>query len=479
MRLVAKSQGGSLNPEYDLAVIGAGSGGLTAASFAARAGAKVALIEKARVGGDCTWTGCVPSKALLKAAKVAHQARTAGHYGIAAGTPAADMLRVRDFVRRAIEQVYRAETPEELRAKGIDVILGAARFVNSQTVAVGDRHVIAKSFLIATGAVPNLPNVAGLEQVPYFTYETLFENDKLPRHLIVVGAGPIGVEMGQAYRRLGSEVTIVDRTVLPKEEPETRESIQRVFEREGIRIARGRAISVSGNLNEITVATDSGEVRGDMLLAASGRTPNVVALDLANAGVHHSEKGIPVDDRLRTNVKHIYAAGDVLGGYQFTHLAGWQAFQAARNALFPGHDSGFTEVLPRVTFTDPEAAQVGLTEEQARGKFGDAIKIRIWEMKQTDRAICEGDAEGFIKVIEREHGTLLGATVVAARAGEMIMEFALALKHGWKATDLASIVHPYPTYSTAIQQLTADMAVEHLLSGVSGRLLRGVSKLIR
>jgi len=285
--------------------------------------------------------------------------------------------------------------------------------------------------------------------------------------------------MGQAYRRLGSEVTIVARTVLPKEEPEARESIHRVFEREGLRVARGRAISASRNLDEITVATDSGEVRGDMLLAASGRAPNVVALDLANAGVRHSEKGIPVDDQLRTNVKHIYAAGDVLGGYQFTHLAGWQAFQAARNALFPGHDSGFTEVLPRVTFTDPELAQVGLTEEQARSKFGDAIKIRIWEMKQTDRTICEGDEEGFIKVIERENGILLGATVVAARAGELIMEFTLALKHGWKATDLASIIHPYPTYSTAIQQLTADMAVENLLSGVSGRLLRGVSKLIR
>jgi pyruvate/2-oxoglutarate dehydrogenase complex dihydrolipoamide dehydrogenase (E3) component len=227
------------------------------------------------------------------------------------------------------------------------------------------------------------------------------------------------------------------------------------------------------------MGTDSGELQGDMLLVASGRVPNVAGLDLASAGVRHSEHGIPVDDQLRTNVKHIYAAGDVLGGYQFTHLAGWQAFQAARNALFPGHDSGSTEVLPRVTFTDPEVAHVGLTEEQARGKFDDAIKVRVSEIRQTDRAICEGDEDGFIKVIERENGSLLGATIVAARAGEMIMEFAVALKHGWKAADLASVIHPYPTYSTAIQQLTADMAVENLLSGMSGRLLRGVSKLIR
>lgn len=468
-----------MNPEYDFAVIGAGSGGLTAANFAARAGAKVALIEKARIGGDCTWTGCVPSKALIKAAKIAHQARTSGHYGIATGSLTTDMGRVRDYVRGAIEKVYRAETPEQLRSKGIDVIFGAARFVNSQTVAVGDRHVKAKSFLIATGAVPGAPGVAGLEHVPYLTYETLFANDRLPRHLIIVGGGPIGVEMGQAYRRLGAEVTIVARTLLAKEEPEARESIERVFEREGIRVARGRAISANMNLDEITIATDSSEVHGDMLLIAAGRIPNVGALDLGNAGVRYSEKGIPVDDQLRTNVKHIYAAGDALGGYQFTHLAGWQAFQAARNALFPGHDSGVTELLPRVTFTDPEVAQVGLIEEQARGKFGDAVKIRIWEMAQTDRAICEGDEDGFIKVIERENGTLLGATIVAARAGEMIMEFTLALKHEWKAADLASIIHPYPTYSSAIQQLTADMAVENLLSGVSGRLLRGVSKLIR
>ena len=195
--------------------------------------------------------------------------------------------------------------------------------------------------------------------------------------------------------------------------------------------------------------------------------------------MQHSEKGIAVDHHLRTNIKHIYAAGDVLGGEQFTHLAGWQAFQAVRNALLPGHDSGFSDVLPRVTFTDPEVAQVGLTEEQARGKFRDEVKVTRWEMNHTDRAICDNDTEGLIKAITKQDGTLLGASIVAARAGEIIMEFALALKHGWKAADLAATIHPYPTYATAIQQLTADMAVENVLSGMSGRLLRGVSKFIR
>jgi pyruvate/2-oxoglutarate dehydrogenase complex dihydrolipoamide dehydrogenase (E3) component len=469
-----------VNLEYDLAVIGAGSGGLTGASFAARLGAKVALIEKSRIGGDCTWTGCVPSKALLKAAKVAHETRTAAQYGITIGAPVTDMSKVRRYVRGAIERVYQAETPEELRKQGIDVIVGGARFIDERTIHAGDRNILAKTFLITTGARPFIPSIAGLEQVPYLTYEQLFENDRLPQHLVVVGSGPIGAEMAQAYRRLGSEVTLVARKLLlPKEEPEARQRIQQVFEHEGIRFARSRAVSAMKDSGGIAVTTDSSDIRGDMLLIASGRTPNLDGMDLDKAGVQYSEKGIPVDDHLRTNVQHIYAAGDVLGGEQFTHLAGWQAFQAVRNALLPGHDSGFSDVLPRVTFTDPEVAHVGLTEEQARGKFGDEVKVHTWEMGHTDRAICENDTEGLVKVITKRDGTLLGATIVAARAGEIITEFALALKHGWKAGDLAATIHPYPTYATAIQQLAADMAVEDLLSSVSGRLLRGVSKFIR
>ena len=269
-----------MNPDFDIAVIGAGSGGLIAASFAARLGARVALIEKARIGGDCTWSGCVPSKALLKAAKTAHAARTAAQYGITTGTPATDMSQVRAYVRNAIDLVYRSETPEELHKQGIEVVMGPARFLDSQDVAVGIQTLRAKTFLITTGAHPLLPSIAGLEQIPYFTYEQLFENDRLPQHLVVVGGGPIGAEMAQAYRRLGAEVTLVARTLLPKEEPEARQRIQQVFEREGIRFAGGRAISAKKDFGEVVVTTDSGEIRGDMLLIASGRAPNVDRLDL-------------------------------------------------------------------------------------------------------------------------------------------------------------------------------------------------------
>lgn len=465
--------------DYDLVIIGAGSGGLTAAGFAAQLGAKVALVEKNRIGGDCTWTGCVPSKALLKAAKVAHEVRTASHYGVGASGPVTDMPKVRDYVRSAIQQVYQFESPEELRGAGVDVILGAARFLDPRTILAADRTVRSKTFLLATGARPSIPPIAGLNEVPFLTYEQIFDNDRLPGTMIVVGGGPIGMEMTQAYQRLGAQVTVVAERLLPKEEPEVREVMQRVFEREGIRFVWGRAKSARRDGDGIVIATDSGEARGDLLLVASGRKPVVDGLGLESAGVRYSEKGIPVDDQLRTNVKHIYAAGDVLGGYQFTHFAGWQAFQAARNALLPGSSSGFTDLVPWVTFTDPEVAHVGATEEQARAKFGDAVKICRWQMNRADRAVCENDGDGFIKVITRKEGSILGATIVAARAGEAITELILAIKQNMKVTDLAGAIHAYPTYSTAIQQLAAGMTIENLLAGTSGKIIRGLSKIIR
>ena len=464
---------------YDIAIIGAGSGGLTAAGFAAKLGAKVALVEKNRIGGDCTWTGCVPSKALLKAAKVAHEVRTASHYGVRAGPPDVEMSRVREYVRAAIQQVYRFESPEELRKEGVDVIVAGARFLDPETIAVGESRIRAKTFLLTTGARPAIPPIAGLNEIPFLTYEQIFDNDHLPDTMIVVGGGPIGMEMAQAYQRLGSQVFVVADRLLAKEEPEVREVMQRVFEREGIRFVWGKATSARKDGSALVVATDRGEARGDLLLIASGRKPTVDGLDLEKAGVTHSPRGIPVDDSLRTNVKHIYAAGDVVGGYQFTHFAGWQAFQAVRNALLPGSSSGLTDLVPWVTFTDPEVAHVGLTEDQARATLADNIHICRWEMSRADRAVCENDTDGFIKVITKKDGTILGATIVAGRAGEAITEFIVAMKQHMNVADLAGAIHAYPTYSTAVQQLAADMAVENMLSGTSGRIIRGLSKIIR
>ncbi len=465
--------------EFDLVIIGAGSGGLTAAGFAAQLGANVALVEKNRIGGDCTWTGCVPSKALLKAAKVAHEARMASRFGITTNSLVVEMTKVREYVRQAIQQVYQFESPEELSKQGIEVIEGAGRFADAQTIMVGDQLVRAKTFLITTGARPQIPSIAGLNEIPFMTYEQIFDNDRLPRAMIVVGGGPIGMEMAQAYQRLGAQVTIVADRLLPKDEPEAREVMRCVFEHEGVRFVWGRAKSASKEADEIIVRTDLEEARGDLLLIASGRKPTLAGLDLEKAGVNYSERGIPVDHQLRTNVKTIYAAGDVAGGHQFTHFAGWQAFQAARNALLPGSSSGHTDLVPWVTFTDPEVAHVGLTEEQALAKFGENIRVGRWDMSRTDRAICEDNRDGFIKVIAKRNGALVGATVVNSRAGETITEIIVAINQSMKVSDLAGAIHAYPTYSTAVQQLAAELAIGGTLSGVSGKVIRGLSKIIR
>ena len=468
-----------MSEKYDLVIIGAGSGGLTAAGFAARLGARVALVEKSRIGGDCTWTGCIPSKALLKAAKVAHEVRSAEHYGITAGAPVTDMRRVRDYIYGTIRQVYQFEQPEELAREGINVIVGAAHFVDQHNIEVNGQRFSAKSFLVTTGAHPAIPAMVGLSGVPYLTYEQIFDNDVLPATMIVVGGGPIGMEIAQAYQRLGSQVTVIAERLLPREEPEVRQVMQRVFEREGVRFVWGRASSARRDGDSVVVRADDEEARGDLLLVASGRKPTVAGLDLEKASVVYSERGIAVDRQLRTNVKHIYAAGDVTGGHQFTHFAGWQAFQAVRNALLPGSSSGLTDLAPWVTFTDPEVAHIGMTEAQAKEKFTDAVEVRRWEMSRTDRAVCENDTDGFIKLVAKKDGVILGATIVAGRSGEAITELIVAIKQGIKISDLAGAIHAYPTYSTAIQQMAAAAAVDSLLSGASGTVIRTLSRALR
>ncbi|WP_058868489.1 NAD(P)/FAD-dependent oxidoreductase [Chloracidobacterium thermophilum] len=468
-----------MTEHFDIVIIGAGSGGLTAAGFAAQLGARVALVEKHRIGGDCTWTGCVPSKALLKAAKVAHEVRQAGHYGIVAEPPRTDMAQVRAYVRGVINEIYAHEAPDELRRSGIDVILAPGRFLDAQTLAAGERTLTARYFLICTGAHPVRPDLVGLDEVPFLTYETIFDLNELPRRMIVVGGGPIGCEMAQAFQRLGAQVILVAERLLPKEEPEVSQTLRTVFEQEGMQFIPGRARAVSHRDGTIRVESEAGTAEGDTLFIAAGRRPNIAGLDLDRAGVQADARGIPVDTSLRTNVKHIFAAGDVLGGHQFTHFAGWQAFLAVRNALLLGSTTGFTDIVPWVTFTDPEVAHVGMTEVQARARYGDTLKVSRWEMNRTDRAVCDADTDGFLKVISRSDGTLLGATMVAPRAGEAITEFTLALNHRLKVTDVANAIHAYPTYSTAAQQLAAGVAVENFLTGTAGKVIQSLSKIMR
>ena len=468
-----------MSRRHDLVVIGAGSGGLVGATFAAQLGAKVALVEEHRIGGDCTWTGCVPSKALLKAAKVAHTARRAADYGIQTGPIATDMGRVTARVRRAIDAVYAEEDPAALASRGIEFIAGAAEFVDGHTVRVGEQLLEARRILICTGARAAVPPIPGLADVPFLTYEHFFENERLPGHLIVLGAGPIGLEMALAYRRLGAGVTVVGEQVLPREEPEVQAFVTQMLEREGMRLVRGTVSAVRREAEQFVLDTPDGAVQGDMLLVATGRRARVDGLALERAGIAHGPAGITVDRFLRTSAPHIYAAGDVTGDYQFTHFAAWQAFQAVRNALLPGRSAAVADVVPWVTFLDPEVAHVGLTEADARAQHGDRIRVHRREMAHADRAVADGETRGFIKVVANADGVVLGATIVASRAGEMIGEYALALRHKLSLSDLAGTIHAYPTWSTALQQVAADAATGRFLGSMTGRLALRVAGLGR
>jgi pyruvate/2-oxoglutarate dehydrogenase complex dihydrolipoamide dehydrogenase (E3) component len=463
-------------PEYDLAILGAGASGLIAADFAVQLGARTALLDKGPIGGDCTWTGCVPSKSLIKVATVAHHARNAARFGVTTSEPVVDMAVVRDYLRATIQQIYKPTEPETLSKKGMDVLIGATRFLDPHTLEVGEQRIRAKKILINTGAEPRIPNIKGLADVPYSTYLQIFDNDRLPEHLLVIGGGPIGCELAQTYRRLGSRVTVIAERLLPREEPEVSELLNRIFDQEGIERLAERAEFVRNEDEAITVHTPVGKVTGDLLLVAVGRAPLVRGLGLEAANVRYSKNGIEVNEFLQTSARHIYAAGDVIGGAQFSHLAGWQGFQAVRNALLPGNNAGTSPAMPHITFTAPEIAQIGLTEKLAHEKFAASeLQIKSFDISKVDRAVNEDDRLGLIKIVARNNGVVLGASIVGERAGETITEIAVAMRNNLKLSDLAATIHPYPTYSTGVQLLVTKMSVEHAFSGTSGKIIRGLS----
>ena len=466
--------------QYDIAIIGAGSAGLTAARFAARLGKRAALIEASRVGGDCTWTGCVPSKALLHAAKVADTVRNSSRYGIAAKDQHIDFGSVMGWVKRAVNEVYAQESPETLRAEGIDVLEGRAEFQDARTLAVGQREIAARHFLICTGAAPLAPPIPGLEDTPYLTYETFWDLAAMPDRLVVIGGGPIGCELAQACQRLGSRVTLVEAAdrLLPNDEPEASQAVAQALRRDGICLRLSspvESVGRSGHGHCVLVSAGGGSIKGDALLVAVGRRARVDGLGLERAGIEHSARGIAVDDYLRTSVKHIYAAGDCAGGFQFTHYAGFQGAMAVRNMLLPGRSRGRPQHPPWATFTDPEVAHAGYTEEQARQQFGDKVRVSILPMAHVDRAVTEDAAEGFIKVVQRSNGETLGATVVGQRAAETLQAWTLAGDNGLKMADVARTMQAYPSLATGNQQVAWDAYLDGLTTGLTGKLVRWLS----
>lgn len=465
---------------YDLTIVGVGAAGLTAAPFAVQLGARVALIEKKRIGGDCTWTGCVPSKTLLKAARLAHQMRTADNYGLHPVEPQTDFKMVMRHVNKVIDDIYQPTSPESLRQKGMDVFLGEPHFIDAHSISVNGETITAPKTIVCTGAHPFVPPISGLESVSYLTYNNIWELNTLPRHMIVVGAGPIGCELAQAFCRLGTKVTLIEADERVSDEPEVARVVAAALTKEGMDV---RPVTMADRVWQdeqgIHLVAGGDEIIGDALLVAVGRRPSVDNLDLEKAGVEYSEKGIQVNDFLRTTQPGIFAAGDCTGGYQFSHYAGWQGFIAVRNALLPGTTKGISELVPWCTFTDPEVAHIGLTEAQAREKLGGEIETYQWPMTKVDRAVNEGESAGFLKLVYRKKGTILGVTIVAAQAGEMINEWVVAMKEGFKIDELARVIHVYPSYSMATLSATAAIKVDRLLSGLSGKIIRRLARVSR
>ncbi len=433
----------------DLLVIGAGSGGLSVAAGAAQMGAKVVLLEKGEMGGDCLNYGCVPSKALLSAATQAQAMRDAGRFGIAPVEPEIDYAAVMDHVAGAIAAIAPHDSQDRFEGLGVKVIRAHGRFVGPTKVQAGGVTIAARRIVVATGASPLVPPIDGLDQVPFLTNETLFELRSRPEHLLILGGGPIGMEMAQAHVRLGSRVTVIEAdSALNRDDPDAAAIVLDKLRGEGVSIADGaRAARLSGQAGAIRVEAEDGRVfEGTHLLVALGRRPNTADLDLEKAGITTERGAITVDTRLKTSNRKVYAIGDVTGGLQFTHLAGYEAGIVIRSALFGLPAKARYDHIPRATYTSPELAQVGLTESEAREKYGDAMGIVTADYAGNDRAIASGKTTGWIKVMAVK-GRPVGVTIVGADAGELITIWALALSKGLKLGDVAGMVAPYPTMS--------------------------------
>jgi len=449
-----------MHDDFDMIVIGGGAAGLTASAVAASLGARTLMLERRRLGGDCTWTGCVPSKTLLKVAKVAHQIRHASRYGLEDQEPKFDFAAMMQRLRAVRAGVYDdADRPELYEAMGVEVRHGEAAFVDAHTLEVanadGKARVTGRYIVIAAGAGAWIPPIDGLPDLPYLTNETLFEIDRLPRRLVIVGGGPIGTEMAQAFCRLGAEVTVISDTdrILPRDDAELAALLQQSLVAEGVRYEmQAQVRCVSRAQEEIAVelarenASGSRTVRADGILLATGRRANLSALNLDAAGIAHTGRGISVDAHCRTNVRHIYAVGDVTGRYQFTHMSEHMAKVAVTNALLKLPMKIDARHVPWTTFTDPELAHVGAGEAELQRR-GLRYAVYRFPYRKLDRALTEAETTGLIKVYARPwNGKILGAEILGTNAGELISEFAVAMRAGIGLRQIADTIHPYPSY---------------------------------
>lgn len=457
---------------YDIVVIGGGAAGLTAAFTAKGFSEKVALIEKDRLGGECTWKGCVPSKALLKSAKAAHQIKEADKYGVRSDFKIDDK-RVMDYVHSVQQKIYQKENPKVLSEKGIDFIDAQAEFVDNHTLKVGEKKISADKIIIASGSSPLIPQIEGIENLSYFSNENLFEIETLPESLLIIGGGPIGVEMAQAFNRLGVKVHLIQRRgqILKKEEISFSEILRKKLSQEGVNILTGfEAVKIEKKDEIILTAADEKgdeiQLNAEKILIAAGRKANIKSLSLDKIALKTSRQGIITDKKMRTNITNIYACGDVVGPYRFSHISYQEGITAAVNAAAPlAFKKMNYENIIWVTFTDPELAHLALTEAEAREQYGNQIKVYELDYSDLDRAVTESET-GKAKFICDKNGYLLGAHIIGDRAGEIIHSCQILKTFNLPFKKLQSVIHAYPTYAEIIR----DGAKEAYISDWKNKL---------
>jgi len=465
----------------DLVIIGGGAGGLVVASVASQLGLKVTLIEKQeKLGGDCLHTGCVPSKTLIQAAKVASLMRRAGEFGLESILPRVDLSKVNEHVQSVIDQIQPNDDPERFRAYGCEVLFGHAEFIGADTVRVNDQQIRGRRFLIATGSRPFVPPIDGLKETGYLTNEDIFSLPELPQRLVVLGGGPIGLEMAQAFARLGSKVSVVERLphLLPQEDAEIADTLKERLIAEGIDVytsTSAERVTRQGDTRRIEC--DSGvTLEADQVLVVVGWRPSVEDLGLEIVGVDFDPRGIKVDKRMRASKKHIYACGDVCGPYPFTHMAEYQAGIVISNAVFRFPKKVDYRVVPWVTYTDPELARVGLTEQQAREQGIEATVLRF-PFRDIDRALAEVETWGLTKFVVHK-GKILGASILGPHAGELIHEIVLAMKTGAGIGDISATIHAYPTLAQIHRRTVNTWYGEKLFSARTRRLVGWINRLM-
>ncbi len=466
--------------DTDLCVLGGGSGGLSVAAGAIQMGARVVLVEGGKMGGDCLNYGCVPSKSLLAAGKQAHVLGKGAAFGVAPVAADVDFARVNDHVRAVIAAIEPHDSVERFEGLGVRVITAYGRFTSRRTVVAGTSEIRARRFVIATGSSAVVPPIPGLGDAPYLTNETIFTLREVPEHLIVIGAGPIGMELAQAHARLGSRVTVIEGLrALGRSHPDHARLVVEAIRNEGVTIHEGVSVaSVATDSGTITVTMDSGTaVTGSHLLVAVGRSPNIDGLDLETAGIAHERGGITVDARLRTSNRRVYAIGDVIGGAQFTHVAGYHAGIVVRSALLGLPARSRDGIIPSVTYTDPEIAEVGLDEESARQRYGKALEVATATYADNDRARAEGMGLGDLRVAIVK-GRPVGAAMVGPHAGELIQVWSLAIAAGIKLSKVAGMIAPYPTLGEINKRAAGSYFGEKLFASATlKRLVRLVQKL--